>query len=219
MAELLIRNTTASDIPELIALQRRVYPTIAPWTEARVLSQLEQFPQGQFVAFYGERVVGCASSMVVRWDEWSTEHTWKEITAGGTFDNHDPKGRTLYGAEVFVDPRLRGRRVGHRLYEARRALCRRANLRRIIACGRLPGYHRYADRMTAETYAKKVVWGDLNDPVLGFQLSEGFRYCGVIEGYLPEDVESRGYASLIVWLNPHFDPARPSLVFTGKENS
>lgn len=219
MAELLIRNTRAEDVPALIALQRRVYPTIAPWTEARVVHQLEVFPQGQFVAFYGDRIVGCASSMVIRWDEWSTEHTWKEITASGTFENHDPNGRTLYGAEVFVDPRLRGRRVGHRLYEARRGLCRRGNLRRIIACGRLPGYHRYADQMSVETYAQKVVWGDLNDPVLGFQLSEGFRYCGVIEDYLPEDTESCGHASVIVWINPHFDASRPSLVFGGVANA
>jgi GNAT superfamily N-acetyltransferase len=210
MTDLTVRNTRETDIPALIDLQRRVYPTIAPWTESRVRQQLDVFPQGQFLALYGERVVGCASSMVIRWDEWSTEHTWKEITTSGTFDNHDPDGRTLYGAEVFVDPKLRGRRVGHRLYEARRGLCRRANLRRIIACGRLPGYHHYAHQISAETYAKKVVWGDINDPVLSFQLSEGFRYCGVIEGYLPEDAESCSAASLIVWINPHFDSSRPT---------
>ncbi len=219
MAELHIRNTRTEDIAALIDLQRRVYPTIAPWSEARVLHQLGIFPQGQFVALYGERIVGCASSLVIRWDDWSDEHTWKEITAGGTFDNHDPDGRTLYGAEVFVDPRLRGKRVGHRLYEARRALCRRANLRRIIACGRLPGYQRYADQMSIETYAKKVVWGDINDPVLGFQLAEGFRYCGVIENYLPEDADSHGHASLIVWLNPHFNEARLTLARANDEET
>ncbi len=114
---------------------------------------------------------------------------------------------------MFVDPRLRGQRVGHRLYEARRTLCRRMNLRRIIACGRLPGYHRYVGAMPVETYAKKIVWGDLTDPVFGFQLKEGFSYCGVIEQYLPEDTESCGHASVIVWLNPRYDPTRPTLAF------
>jgi GNAT superfamily N-acetyltransferase len=213
MPQLIVRNTRPQDVDALIGLQRSVYPSIAAWTEARVIHQLEVFPQGQVVACYGDRVVGCASSLVIRWDEWSTDHTWREITANGSFDNHDPEGRTLYGAEVFVDPRLRGQRVGHRLYEARRALCRRMNLRRIIACGRLPGYHRYEAAMPVETYAKKVVWGDLTDPVLGFQLKEGFSYCGVIEQYLPEDSESCGHASVIVWLNPRYDPARPTLAF------
>ena len=45
-----------------------------------------------------------------------------------------------------------------------------------------------------------------------FQLREGFSYCGVVEGYLPEDGESGGHASLIVWLNPDHDPGRPTLL-------
>jgi len=73
--------------------------------------------------------------------------------------------------------------------------------------------------MSIETYAKKVVWGDINDPVLGFQLAEGFRYCGVIENYLPEDAESHGNASLIVWLNPHFNEARPTLARANDEET
>jgi hypothetical protein len=34
----------------------------------------------------------------------------------------------------------------------------------------------------------------------------------VIEGYLPEDLESRGYASIIVWLNPDYDSERPTRI-------
>jgi GNAT superfamily N-acetyltransferase len=73
----------------------------------------------------------------VLWDDWSESHNWKEITGAGTFANHNPHGRTLYGAEIFVDPTLRGEGIGHLLYEGRRALCRAMNLKRIIACGRL----------------------------------------------------------------------------------
>ncbi len=57
---------------------------------------------------------------------------------------------------------------------------------------------------------QRVVWGDLRDPVLSFQIREGFSYCGVIEDYLPEDRESLGHASIIVWLNPAYDPDRPT---------
>ena len=59
-----------------------------------------------------------------------------------------------------------------------------------------------------ELYAKKVLWGDLQDPVLSFQLREGFRYCGIMNDYLPDDLESCGHASLIAWINPDYDPAR-----------
>jgi len=183
-----------------------------PWSRTKFEDQLEVFPQGQIVAVMDDRLVGCASSLIVLWDDWLETHTWKEITGSGTFQNHNPDGKTLYGAEVFVDPQVRGAGLGRALYQGRRKLCRAMNLKRIIACGRLPGYHQHAADMSAEDYAKRVVWGDFRDPVLGFQLHEGFHYCGVIEDYLPEDRESRGNASLIVWLNPSYNPKRPTLI-------
>lgn len=198
------------DVAAVIALQRRVYPTIAPWSPARLREQLEVFPQGQVVAEADGGLVGYAGSLVVQWDHWAESHTWREITGAGTFEHHDPLGRTLYGAEVFVDPQMQGSGLGHLLYEARRSICRVMNLKRIIACGRLPGYHAHAGELGAEAYAQRVVWGDLRDPVLSFQLREGFSYCGVIDGYIPEDAESRGFASIIVWLNADYDPSRPT---------
>jgi ribosomal protein S18 acetylase RimI-like enzyme len=210
-----VRHTRHEDIPRLIELQRRTYATIAPWSAEKFASQLEVFPQGQVVAEIDGRIVGAASSLIVRWDEWPVEHSWQEITGKGTFDTHDPHGRTLYGAEVFVDRTLRGKGVGRELYRGRRRICRALNLKRIIACGRLPGYAVHAEAMDVELYCKKVLWGDFVDPVLSFQLREGFRFCGTVQGYLPEDTESQGYASLIVWLNPRYDPKRPTLVPEG----
>ncbi len=205
MTKIIVRATTAADADALLHLQSRVYPTIDPWQRDHLTQQLRVFPEGQLVAVLNERIVGCASSLVILWDEWAEEHTWREITSAGTFHTHNPAGFTLYGAEVFVDPRLRGKRVGHTLYEGRRQLCRRLNLRRIIACGRLPGYHLVSKTMPVEMYAKKVLWGDLVDPVLSFQLREGFRYCGIMKDYLPEDRESCGHASLIAWVNADYD--------------
>lgn len=207
-----VRQTQLDDIPALIELQARVYPSIPAWSRRKLREQIEVFPQGQVVAETDEGVIGCASSMIVLWDDWAESHSWKEITGAGTFEHHNPEGKTLYGAEVFVAPELRGSGVGHLLYEARRTLCRTMNLKRIIACGRLPGYHAYADEMSVEFYAQKVVWGDLRDMVLSFQIKEDFSYCGVVEDYLPEDKESCGHASIIAWLNPDYDPSRPTTI-------
>jgi GNAT superfamily N-acetyltransferase len=209
MSTIKVRQTRPQDLAALIALQKHIYPTIPPWSEDRLQEQLDAFPEGQFVAESDEGLLGCASSITVVWDDWIEPHSWKEITSAGTFEHHNPLGRTLYGVEVFVDPESQGQGVGHLLYEARRNLCRRMNLKRVIACGRLPGYHRHANDMSAELYAQKVVWGDLTDPVLSFQIREGFSYCGVMDNYIPEDKESCGYASLIVWLNPDYKPDQP----------
>lgn len=210
-----VRHTRAEDVTRLIELQRRTYTTIQPWTQDKVAQQLAVFPQGQVVAELNGRIVGAASSLIVLWDGWAAAHSWSEITASGTFATHFPTGRTLYGAEVFVDSRLRGMGVGRELYRARRRLCQAMNLKRIIACGRLPGYGAHADTMDADLYCKKVLWGDLADPVLSFQLGQGFRFCGIVQGYIPEDAESHGNASLIAWLNPKYDPKRPTHVPEG----
>ncbi|QID19316.1 GNAT family N-acetyltransferase [Nitrogeniibacter mangrovi] len=212
MPNVRVRHTRPEDIPALIALQARVYPNIPPWSRRKLAEQLDVFPQGQIVAETGDGLIGCASALIVSWDEWAESHTWKEITGAGTFENHTPEGKTLYGAEVFVAPEARGLGIGHQLYEGRRTLCRAMNLKRIIACGRLPGYHEQAAEMTPEFYVQQVVCGDLHDPVLSFQLHEGFHYSGLVEDYLPEDTESCGYASIIVWLNPDYDPDRPTVI-------
>lgn len=205
-----VRQTRPEDFAAIAGLQRSTYPAIAPWSEEQLAAQLSAFPEGQMVAEQGGRVVGAAASLVVAWDDYAVDHTWKMITGDGTFHTHDPAGRTLYGAEVVVEASRRGHGIGRELYKARRQLCQRLNLRRIIAAGRLPGYRNVKDVMSPELYAMRVVWGDIPDPVLRFQMSQGFHYCGVIHNYLPEDEPSCGHAALIVWLNPKFVPPRPA---------
>jgi predicted N-acetyltransferase YhbS len=119
------------------------------------------------------------------------------------FTNHDPEnGRTLYGAEVMVDPELQGSGIGSRLYAARFDLARRLGLRRIRAAARLRGYHRFANHWTADEYVSRVRKGEIKDPTLSFQIKQGFEVLGVVGGYLRHDPESLGYAAVIEWQNP-----------------
>jgi hypothetical protein len=55
--------------------------------------------------------------------------------------------------------------------------------------------------MSAEEYADKVVTGKLNDPVLCFQLKNGFKFIKILPNYL-YDKRSLNYASFIEWINP-----------------
>lgn len=198
-----MRNTEARDFDEIIALTARVYPGHPPWRVDQLSSHLRIFPEGQFVAERAGRVVGTAASLIVRWDDYEPAASWRDFTDGGMFTNHDPvHGKTLYGAEVMVDPSIRRSGVGSALYRARRELAIRLGLLRIRAAARLRGYHRYAQRMSAEEYVERVVSGRLKDPTLSFQLREGFRVLQVVPGYLKHDPESLGYAALIEWLTP-----------------
>lgn len=203
-ARIVVRPTRPADHEGIIALTRAVYATSPPWSPEQLASHLRVFPEGQLVAVSGpaQEVVGMAASLVIRWDDYEGHATWREFTANGTFTNHDPRGRTLYGAEVMVHPAMQRRRIGHRLYVERRALAERHGLLRIRAGARLRGYHRYAGRLTAEAYVLGVIQGRIKGPTLSFQLREGFRVFGVVQGYLAHDPESLGWAALIEWLNP-----------------
>lgn len=205
-----LRNLRREDLPGVIELCRRVYPASPPWTAEQLDSHLAVFPEGQFVVIETAtgRVIGLASSLVIHWDDYAFDSTWREWTAGGYFTNHDPVGgRTLYGAEVMVDPEMQRSGIGKWLYAARRDLVRRLGLRRIRAGARLRGYHRHAARRTPEEYVAAVVHGELRDATLSFQLREGFEVVGVVGGYLRNDPDSLGFAAVIEWLNP--DVARP----------
>jgi len=200
-----VRTPEPRDFPEMIALCERVYPDSKAWTEAQLASHLEVFPEGQLVIeeIATGRIVGMASSLIVRWDDYDFHADWREWTDHGFFTNHDPEnGRTLYGAEVMVDPAMQRRGIGKRLYAARRKIVQRLGLLRIRAGARLRGYHRHAARLTPEQYVEKVVAGELRDPTLSFQIREGFQVVAVVPSYLRNDPESLGHAVVIEWLNP-----------------
>ena len=204
-ASILVRNTVASDIPSIIELCMRVYPASEPWMESQLKSHLEVFPEGQFVACRNDtgELVGTAASLIILWDDYEDQMSWRDFTATGTFRNHDPEhGRTLYGAEVMVDPASQGLGIGKALYAARRELTVRLGLLRIRAGARLRHYHRYADAMTPEQYVRAILSGEIGDPTLSFQLKQGFHVLGVVHNYLRHDPESLGYAAIIEWLNP-----------------
>lgn len=207
-----VRNTRAEDFAGVMDVSRRVYPSSPPWSEAQLASHLAVFPEGQFVALDGDRVVGMAASLIVLWDDYQFDTDWRDFTAAGMFTNHDPaRGRTLYAAEVMVDPDYQGKGVGSQLYDARRRLVRERQLRRIRAGARLRGYHNFASQMTAEDYVARVTSGELRDPTLSFQLKRGFRVLTVVSGYLRHDPESLGHAAVIEWLNPDAPENREAL--------
>ncbi len=92
-------------------------------------------------------------------------------------------------------------KLSRRLYDARKELCRERNLMRIIIAGRIPGYGKHADTMTAREYVESVSEKAPSDPVLTAQLSNGFALQGLIPDYLPSDHDSRGYATFLEWRN------------------
>lgn len=200
---LTVRQAALADIPAIAALTERVYGKAAAYTPEMIRGQLMHFPEGQFVATLGEHVVGYCSTFRVAERLALSPHTWTEITGGGYAVRHDPHGDWLYGLEVCVDPEQRRMRIGQRLYDARKRLCRSLGLAGIVFGGRIPSAHRrWRQYGSVEALARAVAAGQARDPTLSFQLRQGFELIGVLPDFLPGDHESLGHAAHLAWRNP-----------------
>jgi GNAT superfamily N-acetyltransferase len=186
-----VRNTRRAAYAAIRAVQRDTSPHVPPWSLRQLEAQVHAFPQGQLAALSDGRIVGAAATLVVEWREHGIEHTWRSVTAEGTFASHQPSGDTLYCAAMITDTTRRGHGVARALVQAQRRLCRRLNLVRILSAARLAGYSEHAKRMEVDEYARRVVWGEIDDADLRFALAHGYQFCGVLRGYLPGTASRR----------------------------
>lgn len=200
-----VRNTTSDDFGDITDLCLKVYPFSKPWSAEQLKSHLNVFPQGQFVIeeLSSRKIVGMCASLVVAWDDYDNADSWSYFTDKGWFTNHDlENGKTLYGAEIIVDPLYQGRGLGRMLYKSRRDLVTELKLLRIRAGARIRGYSKYADTLSPTQYLKKVHNKVIFDPTLSFQQKENFKFIAFVKNYLQNDPESLGHAVVIEWLNP-----------------
>lgn len=210
MAEnkVIIRNLTHEDISSIIELQEESFPSMykegSVWKDHHLKSHINIFPEGQFCAVYKGVIMGSSSSLIVKLNSDYETHTFGQATGNSMFTNHSPSiGDSLYGADVSVHPSFRRLGVASKLYRKRKELAISLNLRRIIAGGRLYNYCKYADKLSPEDYVKEILNKNLTDPVLSFQLRNGFKFIKILPNYL-KDSRSLNNATFIEWINPYF---------------
>ena len=203
--KLKVRNARISDATAIRNLVEHVYAgTGTPlYSESMIRGQINNFPEGQFVAEYDDKIVGYCATFIIEGRIAKKAHSWDEITGGGYASRHDPDGDYLYGMEMCVDPKQRGLRIGQRFYNERKKLCIEYSLRGIIFGGRIPLLHKrikkYGD---VNHYVEAVSNNEIRDPVLSTQIYNGFEVIGILEDYIPGDRESMGYAVHLLWQNP-----------------
>lgn len=203
-----LRNLAPDDYPQLKRLMDAVYDDLGgAWPKLTIDKLISEFPDGQLAIEDDGKIVGVALTALVNYDAFSNPHKYDDLIGHREVILNDPKGEALYGLDVLIDPVYRGYRLGRRLYEARKELCRSMNLRAILAGGRIPNYHQHADELSAAEYLEKVARKELYDPILSFQLANDFLVKRLLRKYLPEDEKSRGYATLLEWNNILYEPA------------
>ncbi|MEO8618396.1 MAG: GNAT family N-acetyltransferase [Sphingomicrobium sp.] len=205
-ARLDIRQATPEDVPGIVDLVNRAYDDMPTYSPGEVRGQINNFADGCFVAVLDDRIVGYCATIRVKEARALAEHSWREMTGSGYGSRHDPKGDWLYGYEMCVDPKVRGNRLGRRLYEERRHLAEQLELKGIVFGGRMPNYAKARRKVgSPKDYIDAVVSGKIHDPVIRFQLANGFEPIGILTDYLPSDKKSGGFAVHMVWRNPYVE--------------
>ncbi len=175
------------------------------WEKESVAELIKLFPEGQAIVTVNGEIAGAALTLRVAPKFADAAHTYRQVTGNYTFSTHDPEAEWLYGIDIFIRPRYRGMRLGRRLYDYRKEVAEKLNLRGIAFGGRLPNYTAHADEYTAREYIDAVRHREIHDPVLNFQLSNDFNVRRILKGYLAGDKSSKEYAALLVWDNIYYE--------------
>jgi len=166
---LAVRPACAADVPRLVEMNHAhtrssSRPTSSERGAAsrppRALPEDSSWPPRR-------RAMGAISTFIVprraiRWR--STPGSTSPTTARSPATT--PAGYALPRRRVCGPGRV-GQARGDALYGALRDTCVSLGLRRVVAGGRLWGYHEYAGVMTAQEYVDAALRGDIRDRVLG----------------------------------------------------
>ncbi|WP_449539830.1 GNAT family N-acetyltransferase [Ferdinandcohnia sp. Marseille-Q9671] len=200
-----IRNYGENDFDDLIRVQQESFPPPFPselwWNKEQLHNHVTRFPAGALCVEIDGRICGSMTGLIVPFDPDHPQHTWEEITDNGYIRNHTTNGNTLYIVDICVSPAYRKYGLGKWLMQSMYEVVVHLNLDRLLGGGRISGYAKHAEDMSAQTYIEKVVDGALKDPVITFLLRCGRTPVQLIENYL-EDEESCNYGLLMEWKNP-----------------
>ncbi len=190
---------------QLEALQRIVFPNLA---EEELLhaeqykKHVDLFPEGQFVALDGDKVIGATSSIRYHYNPGVNEHhSFFEIMGEGWFTTHEPNGEWLYGMDVSVHPDYRSKGVAKALYRARQQTCMDLSLKGQMTVGMLNGYEKVSTEMSIDEYYEKVKNHEMFDPTVSVQEKVGFKISGLMKDYLNDPTCGNAGAVIVMPVN------------------
>lgn len=195
-----LRHYTQKDLEQLVRLQKKCYPEDFLYDKELFLSHIKLFPEGAFaVTDRSGKIVASATSMIVDLVE-DEDHTWLEETDNGRITSHNPKGDTLYGVNLAIDPEHRGKGIGKMLYHKLFSLVSEYGLKQFFIAIRMPGYHSFYDELSPIEYLHLIEAGKFVDPDLTPAIKIGLHPYRVAREYLPfSDIESHDFVVYMEW--------------------
>lgn len=210
--KLKIRKAEIEDIPQILEVEKVAWGEERAATFEVFKSRINTFPEGTMVALIDKKIVGVISTEKINYDLQKNTLSWYEATDNGFIaKTHNPKGDTLYGVDLSVDPSYQNIGIGRKLMESVGKLAIKYNLKQGVLGGRIPNYYKFANKIKIEDYIK-LKEGERNDippdPELLFYRKEywkvGLKIVKIIPNYF-KDPESLNCGVLLVWENPFYN--------------
>jgi GNAT superfamily N-acetyltransferase len=148
---LTLRVIEANDYADLAELMELVFHDMGgAWPRMTIMDLIHQYPDGQICIEDDGKIIAAALTIKVDYNRYSLPHVQTDIVNANNVIQHNPNGDALYGLDVFVHPEYRGLRLGRRLYQARKDLCKSDNLKAILTGGRIPNYHQHSHELNVD---------------------------------------------------------------------
>lgn len=197
-----IRTFQLADVGAYLAIQETAWDETMSAAETKLSERFEIFPKGLLVAERDGKVVGCATFIRIPDYDEMLKPSWEDITDNGWCTTHTEDGDILFGVDLSVAkgaPRL----TAPMLFMSAMELGMRLGVESIIWGGRMPRYHKMADKMSPQEYLfTKTKTGRYIDPeVQLYSKIPGVEIRGVIPEYF-KDFESLNNGVLLRWPNP-----------------
>jgi predicted N-acetyltransferase YhbS len=209
--EITVRNAVIGDIPQIIEVEKDAWGEDGAASLDVFQSRMDVFPEGVFVAQDNNKLIGVGVLEIVDFDFDKDSFDWYRITDNGYLKkSHKNNGKYLYGVDLSVRPDYRRLGVGINLIENGLKVALTRGLEKFFLGSRIPDFHKYRDKMTAEDYvfAKDQSGRDIIlDPELKFYIRSYYGSATRIKKIIPNyfnDPASLNYGVLIEWNNPFF---------------
>ncbi len=199
---MIVRRCTTADLEGYLLVQEEEWGDSMAASRAQLADRLRHVGPGMLVLEHDGEIVGGASFVRLPHYDLDEHLSWDQLTDSGWCSNHQADGPVLFGVDLTVS--RRAPRAGSVVLFA--GVIENA-IRLGVEVGywgsRLPRYHRYADEMSAATYATtKTRRGRYLDPEIQiYSKIPGVRLVGVVPNYF-KDPDSLDWGAVFEWQNP-----------------
>jgi len=198
-----IKKCAPQDLDAVADLENQIWPPGTRAPRDKFASRLEVFPEGFFLAYNGDKLIGASTSEIINYDQANPPISWEIITDDGRITNtHNPEGNGLYVVSIGAISRSGG---GSALLQAQKGLVEELNLESLVLGARIPGYNQYCldeKELPIEAYVKlKRPDTQLLDSELRFYTRNGLQILKTVANYMEDDAESRNYGAIMTWAN------------------